>query len=132
MHVDWPYEFPGAYWLDEQEEQAVLDVLHHGSLFRYYGLGEAKYADRYEAAAREYYGVRYALGINSGTGALMASLECAGHRAGLRGDSARLHVGGQRGRRGAGQRHSRALRGRRQPVHGSGRPGKEDHAAGRS
>jgi dTDP-4-amino-4,6-dideoxygalactose transaminase len=78
MRVDWPYEFPGAYWLDEQEEQAVLDVLRHGSLFRYYGLGKAQYADRYEAAAREYYGVGYALGINSGTGALIASLAALG------------------------------------------------------
>lgn len=78
MRLDWPYEFPGAYWLDEQEDQAVLDVLHAGSLFRYYGLGEAKHADAYEAAAREYYGVRYALGVNSGTGALIASLTALG------------------------------------------------------
>ena len=78
MRVDWPYEFPGAYWLDEQEDQAVLDVLHHGSLFRYYGLGQPKYADRYEAAARDYYGVRYALGVNSGTGALIAALTALG------------------------------------------------------
>ena len=78
MRVDWPYEFPGAYWLDEQEEKAVLDVLRHGSLFRYYGLGKAKYVDIYEAAAREYYGARYALGLNSGTGALIASLTALG------------------------------------------------------
>ena len=78
MRVDWPHEFPGAYWLDEQEDEAVLDVLHHGSLFRYYGLGPAKHADAYEAAAREYYGARYALGINSGTGALIASLTALG------------------------------------------------------
>lgn len=74
MDFEWPYEFPGAYWLDEQEEQAVLEVLRKGSLFRYYGLGEAKYVDVYEAAAREYYEARYALGVNSGTGALLASL----------------------------------------------------------
>src|SRR3990172_8557736 len=78
MHVDWPYEFPGAYWLDEQEERAVLDVLQHGSLFRYYGLGKPKYADAYEAAARQYYGAQYALGLNSGTGALIASLTALG------------------------------------------------------
>lgn len=78
MRVDWPYEFPGAYWMDEQEEQAVVDVLRNGSLFRYYGLNPAKYADMYEAAAREYYDVQYALGINSGTGALIASLAALG------------------------------------------------------
>lgn len=78
MRVDWPHEFPGAYWMDEQEEQAVVDVLRNGSLFRYYGLGKAKYADMYEAAAREYYGAQYALGINSGTGGLIASLTALG------------------------------------------------------
>jgi 8-amino-3,8-dideoxy-alpha-D-manno-octulosonate transaminase len=74
MKVDWPFEFPGAYWLDKQEEEVVLDVLQHGSLFRYYGLNPAKYADRYEASAREFYGAKFALGINSGTGALISSL----------------------------------------------------------
>jgi 8-amino-3,8-dideoxy-alpha-D-manno-octulosonate transaminase len=74
MHVDWPYEFPGAYWIDHEEEEALLDVLRHGSMFRYYGLGAAKYVDAYEAAAREFYGADYALAINSGTGALLAAL----------------------------------------------------------
>jgi dTDP-4-amino-4,6-dideoxygalactose transaminase len=78
MRVDWPYEFPGAYWLDEQEEQAVQDVFRHGSLFRYYGLGKAMYVDAYEAAARDYYGARYALAVNSGTGALISALTALG------------------------------------------------------
>jgi 8-amino-3,8-dideoxy-alpha-D-manno-octulosonate transaminase len=78
MKVDWPFEFPGAYWLDQQEEDAVLDVLRHGSLFRYYGLNPAKYADLYEASAREFYHAKYALGLNSGTGALIASLAALG------------------------------------------------------
>ncbi|NPV46605.1 MAG: DegT/DnrJ/EryC1/StrS family aminotransferase, partial [Armatimonadetes bacterium] len=72
--MQWPYEFPGAYWLDAQEEEAVLDVLRTGSLFRYYGLGSPKYVDALEAAACEYYGVRHALAVNSGTGALTVSL----------------------------------------------------------
>ena len=87
MRVDWPYEFPGAYWLDEQEDQAVLDVLHHGSLFRYYGVGEPTYpegrgkprhVDRYEAQARRFYGVPHALAVNSGTGALITALRALG------------------------------------------------------
>lgn len=78
MKVQWPYEFPGAYWLDEQEEQAVLEVLRSGSLFRYYGLGEPRYVDRLEAAAREYYGCKYALALNSGTGALITALSALG------------------------------------------------------
>ena len=78
MKIEWPYEFPGAYWLDEQEEQAVLDVLRHGSLFRYYGLGEPTYVDKFEAAAREFYGVRYALAVSSGTGALTTAMAALG------------------------------------------------------
>lgn len=78
MHVDWPHEYPGAYWLDHQEENAVLDVLRNGSLFRYYGLKPAKYVDAYEAASHEFYDTQYALGLNSGTGALIASLAALG------------------------------------------------------
>lgn len=78
MTIDWPYEFPGAYWLDQQEDQAVLDVLHKGSLFRYYGLGQPKYADTYEAQARRFYGVQHALAINSGTGALVTAMMALG------------------------------------------------------
>jgi dTDP-4-amino-4,6-dideoxygalactose transaminase len=74
MSIDWPYEFPGVYWLDEKEDFAVQDVLHNGSLFRYYGLGAPKYVDAYETAAECYYGVKHALAVNSGTGALMAAM----------------------------------------------------------
>jgi dTDP-4-amino-4,6-dideoxygalactose transaminase len=72
--TNWPYEFPGAYWLDDKEDLAVQDVLRRGSLFRYYGLGPPKYVDAYEEAARRYYGVQYALALNSGTGALMTAM----------------------------------------------------------
>ncbi len=78
MQVDWPHEFPGAYWMDEQEERVVLDVLHEGSLFRYYGLGKPKYVDAFEAAASSYYGTDHALGMNSGTGALITALTAMG------------------------------------------------------
>ncbi|NLX03799.1 MAG: DegT/DnrJ/EryC1/StrS family aminotransferase [Phycisphaerae bacterium] len=74
MKLDWPSEFPGAHWLDEKEDQAVLDVLHKGSLFRYYGLGQPTKVDQFEAAAREFYGAEHALGLNSGTGALLTSM----------------------------------------------------------
>ena len=75
---DWPYEFPGAYWLDEKEDEAVLDVLHKGSLFRYYGLGQPKYVDELEDAAKKFYGAKYALGLNSGTGALTSAINALG------------------------------------------------------
>jgi len=78
MQVDWPYEFPGAHWLDEEEDRAVLDVLHNGSLFRYYGPGSPKYVDAFESAAREFYGARYALAVNSGSGALITAMQALG------------------------------------------------------
>jgi len=78
MITDWPYEFPGAYWMDEQEEQAVLDVLRNGSPFRYYGLREPKYVNAYEDAARKFYSVGHALAVSSGTGALASAVAALG------------------------------------------------------
>ncbi|MBI3986757.1 MAG: DegT/DnrJ/EryC1/StrS family aminotransferase [Lentisphaerae bacterium] len=76
--IVWPGEFPGAHWVDVQEEQAVLDVLRNGSLFRYYGIGAPAAVDRFEAAACAYYGAPYALAVNSGTGALLAAMSALG------------------------------------------------------
>jgi dTDP-4-amino-4,6-dideoxygalactose transaminase len=78
MKIDWPHEFPGAYWLGEEEEEAVLDVLKNGSMFRYYGLKQPSYVDKLEESAKRFYGVKYALGINSGTGALICSMMAMG------------------------------------------------------
>lgn len=74
----WPYEFPGVHWIDEKEEMAVLDVLRNGSLFRYYGLKPAHHVDDFEHAAREFYGVKHALAVNSGTGALICAMTALG------------------------------------------------------
>lgn len=78
MELKWPREFPGAHWLGKEEERAVLDVLRNGSLFRYYGLRTPRYVDALEDAARGFYGVKYALAVNSGTGALISSLRALG------------------------------------------------------
>jgi len=76
--IDWPFEFPGAYWIDEKEENTVVDVIKNGSLFRYYGLHNAKYVDVFEERAKKYYGCQYALGVNSGTGALITCMQALG------------------------------------------------------
>lgn len=78
MEQDWPYEFPGVNWLDEQEQQAVLDVLRNGSLFRYYGPAKPTHVAALEAYAKEFLGVKYALAVNSGTGALMTAMSALG------------------------------------------------------
>ena len=74
MKIKWPAPYPGAHWLDEREDQAVLDVLRRKSLFRYYGLTKTKHVAALEKAAREFYGVKHALALNSGTGALCTAM----------------------------------------------------------
>jgi 8-amino-3,8-dideoxy-alpha-D-manno-octulosonate transaminase len=78
LKVRWPEPYPGAYWLDEREDRAVLEVLHRRSLFRYYGLKPPKYVAALEDAARRFYGVKFALGVNSGTGALITVMNALG------------------------------------------------------
>ncbi len=78
MKQKWPTNYPGANWFDQAEDEAVLDVLHHGSPFRYYGPGEPKYVQALEAAACRFYGVACAQAVNSGTGALITTLRALG------------------------------------------------------
>ena len=78
QQVKWPDPFPGAHWLDRREERAVLEVLRRRALFRYYGIEKPRYAAALEAAAREFYGVKHALGVNSGTGALFTAVTALG------------------------------------------------------
>jgi 8-amino-3,8-dideoxy-alpha-D-manno-octulosonate transaminase len=75
VKVDWPRAFPGVSWLDDQVQQAVLDVLRSGALFRYYGPEHPRFVEALEAAARELYGTRYALAVGSGTGALITAMQ---------------------------------------------------------
>ncbi|MBM3891485.1 MAG: DegT/DnrJ/EryC1/StrS family aminotransferase [Verrucomicrobia bacterium] len=78
MRIKLPSPYPGAHWLDAREERAILDVLRRRSLFRYYGMKQPRYAANLEQTAREFYGVRYALGVNSGTGALFTAMTALG------------------------------------------------------
>ena len=78
MKLKWPVPYPGAHWLDQREDRAVLDVLHQRALFRYYGVKQPKHVETLEARARAFYGVRHALGVNSGTGALLTALTALG------------------------------------------------------
>jgi 8-amino-3,8-dideoxy-alpha-D-manno-octulosonate transaminase len=78
MKIKWPDPYPGAYWLDEREDRAVLDVLHKRALFRYYGLKKPKHVETLEETARRLYNVKHALGVNSGTGALFTAMTALG------------------------------------------------------
>lgn len=74
-----PPMYPGGMMIDEEEEQAVLDVLRSKRLFRYYGPqpGPSKVAELEEAFAA-HMGTRYALAVTSGTAALICGLQGIG------------------------------------------------------
>jgi 8-amino-3,8-dideoxy-alpha-D-manno-octulosonate transaminase len=78
MKNEWPSEFPGVNWIGAEEESAVLDVLRKKTVFRYYGLSDPPHVAALEEWAREYYGVRHALAVNSGTGALFTAMSALG------------------------------------------------------
>lgn len=74
-----PPMYPGGMMIDEEEEQAVLDVLRSKRLFRYYGPtpGPSKVEELEQAFAR-LVGTQYALAVSSGTGALLCALQGLG------------------------------------------------------
>jgi 8-amino-3,8-dideoxy-alpha-D-manno-octulosonate transaminase len=74
----WPREFPGANWFDSREERAVMNVLRGKTPFRYYGIAPPRYVAAFEAEAKRRYGVKYALAVGSGTGALMTAVAALG------------------------------------------------------
>ena len=78
MESDWPSGFPGINWLSGQEEEAVIDVVRKGALFRYYGPQSPTHVENLEKDACTFYGVRRALAVNSGTGALFTAMSALG------------------------------------------------------
>lgn len=65
--------FVGPQFFDRQEEEALLEVLHSGSPFRYWGPGRPTRVLRFEEEFARHMRVRFALGVTSGT----AALDCA-------------------------------------------------------
>lgn len=72
-----PYEWPGSYFIDEAEIEAVNQVLLARSPFRFYGHDLQHYADRVEDFFRARLGRKHALALNSGTGALSTAMLAA-------------------------------------------------------
>jgi 8-amino-3,8-dideoxy-alpha-D-manno-octulosonate transaminase len=73
-----PYEWPGSYFLGEEELAAVASVLKARSPFRFYGHALQGYADRLESAYCERLGRKHALAVNSGTSALSLAMSALG------------------------------------------------------
>jgi 8-amino-3,8-dideoxy-alpha-D-manno-octulosonate transaminase len=74
-----PPMYPGGMQIDQEEEQAVLEVLRTKRLFRYYGpqAGPSK-AEELEKDFAQFMGVTHALGVTSGTAALICALQGVG------------------------------------------------------
>jgi dTDP-4-amino-4,6-dideoxygalactose transaminase len=73
-----PLEFPGMYYLDEAEIQAVVRVLKSRSLFRYYGVDLQGEVAAFEGEFAEFIGVEHALAVTSGSAALATALSALG------------------------------------------------------
>jgi 8-amino-3,8-dideoxy-alpha-D-manno-octulosonate transaminase len=73
-----PLEFPGVHYIDEQELEAVTRVVRSRSLFRYYGVDLQKEAENFEREFAAFAGVKHALAVGSGTGALSVALSALG------------------------------------------------------
>lgn len=74
-----PPMYPGGMLIDEEEEREVLEVLRSRRLFRYYGPqpGPSKVEQLEELFAQQA-GTKYALGVTSGTAALVCALQGIG------------------------------------------------------
>ncbi len=72
-----PYEWPGSYFIGEEEIDAVTKTLLARSPYRFYGHDLQHYADQVEAFYRNRLGRKNAVLVNSGTGALAVAMAAA-------------------------------------------------------
>lgn len=72
-----PYEWPGSYFIGEEEIEAVNKVLLARSPYRFYGHDLQHYADQVEEFFRKRLGRKNAVLVNSGTGALATAMLAA-------------------------------------------------------
>src|SRR5262249_32101020 len=73
-----PLEFPGVHFMDHEEVDAAARVLRSRSLFRYYGIDLQGETDAFEAEFAGFLGVKHALAVGSGAGALHVALAALG------------------------------------------------------
>jgi len=69
-----PWELPGTHWIGDEEAELVERVIRARSPFRYYGPDPQHMVDTLEAEWRQRFGMPYALGVNSGSQALLIAL----------------------------------------------------------
>jgi len=73
-----PQPYPGASVYGEEEQRAALEVIQRQSPFRYYGQSVAGKTKQFETAFASKIESDYALGVTSGTSALIVALKALG------------------------------------------------------
>lgn len=76
---------PGAYWFGKEEEEAVMEVMKSGYLFRYGSENDPKFLHKVSTLEKEfarYSGAKFALATSSGTSSLVASALALGLKPG--------------------------------------------------
>lgn len=73
-----PGPYPGATIIGEEEQRAVCAVLERRSPFRYYGPDPAYTVNELEHAVAKLVGMEHAVGVTSGTAALIVALRALG------------------------------------------------------
>jgi dTDP-4-amino-4,6-dideoxygalactose transaminase len=73
-----PLEFPGIHYLDGEEIGAVVRLLKSRSLFRFYGVDLQRETEAFESEFAQWLGIRHAVAVTSGTGALNVALSALG------------------------------------------------------
>jgi len=70
--------YPGAFVYDEQESVSIASVIESQSPFRYYGPKLQGKTAEFEKEATEFFGIKHALAVSSGTAALIVALRALG------------------------------------------------------
>ena len=73
-----PSAMAGATLICDDELKELADVVKEKSPFRVYGLGNPTKVDTFEKMVRDTFGVRYALGVSSGTAAIVCAAAALG------------------------------------------------------
>lgn len=74
----YPDRLPGASLIGEEELRELQYVVAERSPFRHYGLGKPCKVDGFEQESERLLGVKHALGVSSGTGALFCAAAALG------------------------------------------------------
>ncbi|MGA2764445.1 MAG: DegT/DnrJ/EryC1/StrS family aminotransferase [Spirochaetia bacterium] len=72
------YEWPGSYFMGDEELEYVSQVVRASSPFRHYGLDLQHMCDLFESEFASYCGSAHALAVSSGTAALKVAMAALG------------------------------------------------------